>query len=496
MGIAGDIGFDRDAAIERCRVDMSFLGAVGIPAVFKFMFPPVFLAIWQLITSAAMMAAGIQHFCIGLPRGFGKTLVLKLYIGWLILFTDRRFILIVCNTATLAENFLADVQDFLCESNILRLFGDWRLATEKDTQSLKKFTFRGRPVTIAALGAGTSLRGLNIKYERPDVIIMDDMQSKEQAASEVESKALMSWMAGTLLKAGNKQRCLNIFVGNMYPYEGAIIKKLKGSGSWLSFIFGAILEDGESIWPELRSVDDILAELAHDESLDCADIFFSEVMNDDVAGTRAGVDISKFNRDQAPAEGLEETWEGGFIIIDPSLGKKKSDDVVVGAVLIKNGVPVLRQVEAGKFNPKQTVAHAITMAVKWNLLCIVVEAVAYQGTLGFWIGEKKTELGLHSLKILEINPEGEKKVSRIIDMLKMLISKEMPRIALHDSVRAQVQHQTIYWDPLKEHNKDDILDILAYIWKVMKKYKLLLMTWVYQVNSADAAFSDDLITDF
>lgn len=491
-----DVSVNREEAVQHCKSNLNFFAAVGLPEVCTLLFPKIFLAIWQLITDAVQKDRGQDKLCIGLPRGFAKTLILKLFVAYCVLFTDRKFILIICNTATLAENFLADVMDLLSSRGIVMLFGDWRLNVEKETQPLKKFAFRGRSITIAGLGSQSSLRGLQLKYVRPDVMIMDDMQSKEEAASQTESDKLLQWMLGTLMKANNKRRCLFIFVGNMYPYEGSILKKLKVSDVWISFIFGAILEDGESIWPELRSVEDLLEELHNDESMGHPEIFYAEVMNDDVAGTRAGVDISKFNADPALREGQEEFWEGGFVIIDPSLGKKKSDEVAIGVVLIKEGEPVLREIAVGKFNPKQCVEKMINFAVKWQLLALVVEAVAYQGTLGFWINEKKTELGLHALKVLEINPEGEQKNSRIIDALKCLVSLASPRILLHQSVRAAVQHQTIYWDPMKKQNKDDLLDIIAYIWKVIKKHKHSLLTWVYEVNQVNSSFSDDLQLEF
>ena len=227
MSEIATVGLSRDQAVDACRQDLNFFAALCVPDVFEFDFPPVFLAVWQMLTDAAVKKVGQDKLAIGLPRGFGKTILLKLYVVWLILFTDRRFILVVCNTANLAENFISDVVDILSSPNIVRVFGDWRVGLTKDTQPLKKFTFAGRPVTIAALGSGSSLRGLNIKFVRPDSIIMDDMQSREEAESQVESIKVLTWMLGTLLKANNKARCQFTFVGNMYPFDGSILKKLR-----------------------------------------------------------------------------------------------------------------------------------------------------------------------------------------------------------------------------------------------------------------------------
>lgn len=490
------VGLDRDRAVEGCRTNLNFLAALAMPEVFKYLFPPTFLAIWQLLCQSLQGEKGQHHLAIGIPRGFGKTVLLKLWCLYLILFSKRRFILVVCNTEGLAENFIADVADLLDQPNIKAIFGDWRMSIEKDTLGLKKFTFRGRDIILAGLGQGSSLRGLNIKFVRPDVIIMDDMQSREQAQSPAEAARVLSWMMGTLLKANNKENCTFAFIGNMYPFEGAILKKLRKNPAWTTFICGALLSDGESLWPEYRSVDDILTEYQNDLAMGVPEIFFSEVMNDDEAGARSGIDITQFNVDHTPRE--EEQYEGGYVLIDPSLGKKKSDDVAIGVVLIKNGKDVLREVVVGKFDPGQQESIPIKLAMKWNLLAIVVESVAYQGVLVYHINRRKTQLGLHNLQVLEILPGKEHKNARIKDGLMRLISKDPSAMSMvHADCKAAVQHQTIYFDPLKDNNKDDILDLVAYMPKVRKRYPFQLSTFVQQVHEEQgSSFSDTLELGF
>jgi hypothetical protein len=441
-----------------------------VPDMFKFMFPPVFHAIWQMLTEAAKKTTGIARFAIGIPRGFGKTVLLKLLVIWIILFTHRKFILIVCNTHPLAENFIADVCDVMNSINFLRVFGDWRMTAEMERQELKKFTFRGRPIILAGLGQGGSPRGLNIKYVRPDVIIMDDMQSREQAKSQTEADSVLQWMMATLLKAADKINCLTIFVGNKYPYEGTILKKLEHNSMWTSFVTGAILDDGESIWPELQSVDAILDELSHDMDMGHPEIFFSEVMNDDVAGSRSGLDFSKVNiwRDDPHKP---QFASAGAVIIDPSAAKKKSDNVAIGAMLVYDTEPVLREVRAGKFNPGQTINEAISLAAKYGLSAIVIEDVAYQSTLKFWMDLRLAQLGLtNSIKVLLINPEGESKSSRILQLFKQMTAA-IERVWVHQDARTELLHEAVYYDPLKTKNKDDVLDIAAYMQKVIVKFK-------------------------
>ena len=472
----GEIGFDRDSAVAACKNDLNFFAATCLPEVYRFPFPALYIAQWQFLVESAQKDEGHDRYALGLPRGFAKTLLLKLLVVYLILFTDRRFILVVCNTATLAENFIADVADTLGSSNILRLFGDWRLGIEKDTQDLKKFTFKGRNIILAGLGSGSSLRGLNLKYERPDIILMDDMQSKEESDSATESNAQLIWMLGTLLKANNKRRSLSVFLGNMYVSEGCILKKLKTNPAWISVVTGAILEDGESLWPALRSVDSLLEELQNDESMGHPEIFYSEVMNDEEAGSRSTVDFSKINVwEEKGYAGEILTPEGGWVIIDPALAKATSDDCGIAVFYLFNGEPVMWHLELGKFSEQEKVRKCLELAMRFKVSAIVVEAVAYQESLCYWIEHFRQQLGLTFVKVLTINPAGIAKNSRILAMAKQLTASAA-RIWVHPSLRSLVVHQLIYWNPLRTKNKDEILDLLAYAYKVIAMYGMDLLS--------------------
>lgn len=495
--------FSREQAIESARADANFFAALCLPGIFKYLFPAIFIALWQWILANLQIERGFHRLAIGLPRGFGKTIFLKLIVVYTILFTDRKFILVVCNTEQLAENFIADVIDVLDSDNIRSLFGNWRLNVEKETLHLKKFYFRGRPVILAALGVGGSPRGLNIKYVRPDFIIMDDMQSKEQAESAVESVRTFSWMVGTLLKTNDPERCLYIFVGNMYPYAGSILKKLKHASTWLSFITAAILEDGQSIWPELKPVPVLLAELKNDTELGHPEQFYAEVMNDENAGSKHGLDVTLIK--SAPDWLLDSDAPAGCVIIDPSVGKKKSDDVIIAAVLFHDK-PLVRKFakkEDGtrKFDPKDTIKETFKLCFEFGICTIFVESVAYQATLAYWIDYFAKELGISGIQVIEIYPKAGTKNSRIYGTLKTM-AKENPddaQILVHKEVRDEFVDQANVWNPLKTDNKDDMLDIPTYIPQILLEHSGALMR-VYELsqpqNVVEATAASDMELPF
>jgi tRNA uridine 5-carbamoylmethylation protein Kti12 len=226
------------------------------------------------------------------------------------------------------------------------------------------------------------------------------------------------------------------------------------------------------------------------------EIFYSEVMNDDAAGTRSGVEFDKINTWYDDPTRPDD-WDAGFVIIDPSAGKKTSDDVAIGVCLCAAGEPVLRELRTGRFNPAQQCDESIKLAAKYGLSAIVVEDVAYQATLLFWMEQRLKQLGIAGIKILPINPEREKKVSRIKDMLKQLTSKE-GRVWVHKEVRSAVVHQVTYFDPMRPNqNKDDILDIMAYMYKVISKYRWdIQLALDMTLQAVESSFSDNLLTEF
>lgn len=469
--------FDRDEAINLCRSDFNWLAGICIPDIFKYFFPTIFIAIWNLLTEAVSQEKGILRLAIGIPRGFAKTAFLKIYVVWCIIFSKRNFILVVCNTEPLAHNFLADVFDILSSPNLKMLFGDWSLGLEKDTQGLKKFGFRGRDIIVAGIGAGSSVRGISLKLRRPDIIIMDDMQSREEAENKKTAKDLMIWLLGTLMKARNYERCVFIFVGNMYPFEGSILRKLKYNSQWVSFICGGILADGESLWPEFRSVKDLLEELEHDTASGHPEIFYAEVLNDEEAGTVSGIDISQIPQLPNKFDGTEP--QGGCVIIDPASGKKEGNDIAIGLFLIYDGSPVLRKIKAGKFDPLTTIYEALRLALEHGVTLIAVEDIAYQHTLLFWFDFVCKQLQLTGFTFVPLN-RGSSKNTEIKNALNCLISpqdkkvhdelRKFAQIYLHPDVRSKVLYQITQWNPLKINNTDDLLDLLAYIHPTISLY--------------------------
>ena len=459
-----EVGASVEEITALAKQDLDFLAALIMPTVFQYLFPDVFKKVWGWLLGYVLQPRIFPQLALGLPRGFGKTTLIKIFIIYCILFTNKKFILIIAATASLAENILTDVMDMLEEPNIKKAFGDWKLGVTKDTQSTKKFGFRGRNITLAAIGAEGNVRGLNIKNSRPDVMIFEDVQSRECADSEVQSTKLINWMVGTAMKAKSPDGCMFLFIGNMYPTKHSILRKLKKNPKWVKFIAGGILADGTSLWEELQPIEQLIAEFENDLAMGKPEIFYAEVLNDENASSNNLINLSKLP-DVPYATG--DIPAGNYIIIDPSNDKVNSDAVSIGYFEIHNALPILMELKEGRFSPGDTIRHALTMALTHNCRLIACEANAYQYSLLYWFEFMCKQMGILGIEAVPIYSGSRSKNTRILEMFKGYAAGEM---FVLDEAKPAVHLQITGFNPLRRDNTDGLLDLLTYAPRVLEEY--------------------------
>jgi hypothetical protein len=457
-------------AQELAKQSLDFLAALALPLVFRYVFPPVFKAIWTWLLSYIHRERDFSQLAIGLPRGFAKTTFIKIFLLYVILFTRRSFILVCANSLPKAIAIISDVCDFLDEPNVRALFGDWRVGIETDQQVLKKFGFRGRTIILAA-GTVESVRGLNVKHQRPDVMVFDDIQSRQDADSETVSQQIETDLYGTAMKAKSPHGCLFIFVGNMYPTKWSLLRRIKQNPTWVKFIAGGLLqrEDGsvESLWEDLQPKEQLLKEFANDQQSGRPEVFFAEVLNDENASVNLLIDTSKIPQCPYEDDFPSSQHQGNYIIIDPSGDKVNSDAVSLGYFEIWDEKPVCREIVEGRLSPGDTIKEALKLCFKWNCTLVAVESNAYQYSLLYWSGVICAQMGIIGINFVDIYSGKRSKNARILDMFKALLAGET---YLSSECRAQVTSQIKSFNPTKTNNVDGILDLVTYAPKVIELY--------------------------
>lgn len=450
------------------KASLDFLAAMCMPLIFRYMFPIVFKSIWAWLQSYVHKVRDFSQLAIGLPRGFGKTMLIKLFIIYVMVFTDRKFILIICGTATKANNIITDIMNMLSEKNMRSVFGDWKLGKETDRQELKRFGFRGRNIILMGSGAQSDIRGITLENERPDIMIFDDIQTREDADSETISKNLETWMVGTAMKAKSPHGCLFVFIANMYPTKHSLLRKLKTNPTWIKFIAGGILANGESLWEDLQPITQLVKEYENDLAMGRPEVFYAEVLNDEHASVNNLLDLSKLP--DYPFKD-DDIHAGNFIIIDPATDKAGSDFVSIMYFEVHNAYPVCMKLIEERLSPGDTIALSLKMALERNCTVIAIESNAYQYTLKYWFEFICLQRGIIGIEAVEVYSGSYSKNSRILNMFKQLLAGE---IYVHPSCTAAVNLQISQFNSLKRDNTDGLLDCLTYAPKVLELYAHLL----------------------
>lgn len=459
------LGASADEIQALAKVDLDFLAALIMPTVFRYCFPPVFKSVWQWLLGYVHQVRSFPQLALGLPRGFGKSTLMKIFLMYCILYTDRKFIVVIAANMQRAQDILSDVMDMLEEPNIKNVYGDWKVGCEKDTQSLKKFGFRGRNITIAAIGGEGPIRGLLVKNQRPDVMLFDDVQSKECAESEVTSTKLETWLIATAMKAKSPMGCMFLFVANMYPTKHSLLRKFKSNHTWTKFICGGILADGTSLWEELQPITQLLAEFENDLAMGHPNIFYSEVLNDENVSFNDRIDLSKLP--QIPYE-EGDIHAGNFVIIDPANDKVDSDAVSVGYFEVHDCSPILMALKEDRFSPGDTIREAITYCLKHNCRLVAIEANAYQYSLKYWFDFICLQMGIQGIEVVPIYSGVTSKNNRILNMFKSYSAGEL---YVHPDCRLEVHTQITGFNPLKRDNTDGLLDLMTYAPRVMVEFE-------------------------
>lgn len=445
------------------RDDLDYFAALMIPDIATSPFPSFYKKVWVYILQNLHILElhQIFRFALGLPRGHAKTTFIKLLVCYLLIHDYKfNFIKVVCATEPLAENFLADIHEMMRNHVITQLYGSWDNALVRDTMKIKRAKWQGRSIILVAIGAGTSTRGLNLEHERPQLIILDDAQTKENDDSPTDRTKLLQWLIGTLFKSltKNKKKAI-LYIGNMYSNE-CILYIFSKMRQWISLSTGGILADGTALWPEIQTVDEMLEEYEHDAAAGLGHIWFAEVQNDPIGASIGLLDLD----DTIPPSVIEDyqdidLYPHRFITVDPSGMGDNSDDSAIAVHALMEGTKVgTITINSGVWSPAEIITRALTLALDWRVGIIFVESVAFQASLAFWMTQVIMNNNLN-IKVVPLPTGKSSKYTRIKRWIKLWVTGHWE--VLEQRAYSKLTFQIFQYKTDKTNNKDDILDVCA-----------------------------------
>jgi len=218
----------------------------------------------------------IQQAVITAPRGWGKTSNCTIgYPAKKILFREKKFIVPVSATATSAILQGENLKNELSTNyRVKELFGS--LKTDKFA---KDMWVTSTGTMVMPRGAGQQIRGLLYDRHRPDLIVVDDLETSEGVASEEQRAKLKDWFFSDLCNSVNRaSNDWKIVVIGTVLHEDALLVNLLEDPEWYSVELSLCSDDYKSNWPDFMSDDDIMKlKLAH-EARGQLDLFFREYM--------------------------------------------------------------------------------------------------------------------------------------------------------------------------------------------------------------------------
>ena len=221
-----------------------------------------------------------QRVALAAPRGFAKsTLVCVFYVLHSSLFLKHKDITLISASESLAIEWLRRIRREL-ETNpmIIKFFGDLR--SEKWTEN---HLVLSNGVNIRARGAGGQIRGF-----RPDLIVLDDIETDESVSSEEQRNKLRDWIfkacLNTLLPEGKF-----IIIGTIISPLALLEEMLTSNNDWVKRKYRAykdgIQEEGHELWGSLWTHARLQARKAEIGTFS----FASEFMNDPVSNETAPI---------------------------------------------------------------------------------------------------------------------------------------------------------------------------------------------------------------
>lgn len=187
----------------------------------------------------------IDNLAYAAPRGNAKSTIVSFALPlWVAVYKKKHYIVIVSDTASQANEFLANIRaEFEDNDLLIDDFGDkvglvW---TNSD------IILAGDDVRVQALGVGKRIRGRRFKQWRPDLIICDDLENDENIQSSDQRRKNELWHSKALSKAGD-ERTDKIIIGTIMHYDSLLAKLLKNP-TYLTRKYQAVLKWSDSaLW--------------------------------------------------------------------------------------------------------------------------------------------------------------------------------------------------------------------------------------------------------
>lgn len=288
---------------------------------------------------------------------------------------DRSYIVILKASDELAKYKLKEIRDMylgnkLLSANVAKVY--------QQGEVLDVATKEGVRIRMEAYGKGVNVRGLTWQTKRPDIIIMDDIQKREDVESLTVADRDWEWFLSEVYMMSKQSRIF--MIGNNLG-DRCIIERLSGNAQEFGFKFYRIpaLKDDRATWEAKFSKEYLETEKRAYQNAGKLDIWLRERMC-----ISTSEETRVFKKEYFKYyDKLPKGTYNYIISIDLASSKNKNADYTAITVLAVNSDNhrFIEDIVYGRFSVDEIIDHLFNLVAKYRPVKVVIEKVAFQAVM-------------------------------------------------------------------------------------------------------------------
>jgi predicted phage terminase large subunit-like protein len=189
------------------------------------------------------------------PVGFSKSMLAKSFV-LNNLFNGVKFQLYVSSSfGKVTDQFTTFLS--IIDKPIVKSIFEYTVVTKNQNEII--LDFNGQKRKIQGIASGADILGINFESQRPQVIMIDDLEELEQANSIERTTKLIEWLESTLLtRTESADKGLIRMIGTNLTRNSIVNRIITGQKPEWNYKVYTALQDNKSIWEERHSTQGLL----------------------------------------------------------------------------------------------------------------------------------------------------------------------------------------------------------------------------------------------
>lgn len=455
------LGLDRDQTkllLSQCFLSTKVTAKIIFPDRFYLPFSSLHDTIFNILDDDS-----IQLALIIAPRGFGKTSTVNLaFPAKKILFQEKKFIVPISCTATQATMQGENLKRELTTNRFITgLFGPMK----SDTFS-KEMWVTSSGTAVMPRGAGQQVRGILYGDNRPDLIIVDDLEDAESVRSDEQRAKTKAWFFEDVLNSINRSRKdWKIIVIGTLLHEDSLLANLLEDPGWYHAHLAICDDNFKSNWPDFMSDQDLAKLVDSYRRMGLLDSFYREYMGVPIAKESAKFKQEMFKSYEETDADFVKERKGleNMVILDPAkTSKATSDDTAIVGVGIDVKTPriYVRDIVKGNLHPEQQYTECFDMADRIGARVIGIEVTSLNEFITYPLRtEMIRQRRYYDIVELKARASKEERIQALVPFYRLGF------VYHNKNVCAPLEAQLMSFPRSK---KDDIMDALAYVVEMLE----------------------------